>query len=103
MQVRGRRVGRGFGRYLAGFSIAVLISAQGTAFAQDQGTPEQQEACKPDVFRLCSQYIPDAERITACLRGNEPQLSQPCHDVFFPPQAEEPKKKDTKKKSKARN
>ena len=103
MQVRGRRVGRGFGRYLGGFAIAFLISAQGAAFAQDQGTPEQQEACKPDVFRLCSQYIPDADRITACLRGNEPQLSQPCHDVFFPPQAEEPKKKETKKKSKTRN
>ena len=91
------------GLLVTGLSVAFLISAQGAAFAQDQGTPEQQEACKPDVFHLCSNFIPDADRITACLRGNEPQLSQSCHDVFFPPQAEKPKKTEPKKKSKARS
>jgi len=57
-------------------SLAVAIAlpimgqngAEAGALAQDYGTPEQQEACKPDVFRLCSSYIPDAERIAACLR-----------------------------------
>jgi hypothetical protein len=40
-----------------------------------QGTPEQQEPCKPDVFRLCGNFIPDVDRIVACLETNEPNLS----------------------------
>jgi hypothetical protein len=52
--------------------------------ANAQGTDQQRAACTPDVFRLCGAYIPDSDRITACLRGNGPRLSQPCYDVFFP-------------------
>jgi hypothetical protein len=66
---------------------ATLLSATigGTAFAQ--GTMAQQDACRSDVFRLCSSYIPDVGQIVACLRGNEPQLSEACHSVMFEQQA----------------
>jgi hypothetical protein len=37
----------------------------------------------PDAFRLCGAYIPDVDRITACLRSNGPRLSKPCYDAFF--------------------
>ena len=40
-----------------------------------RGTWEQQMACTPDVWRLCSDQIPDVSRIVACLRQNTPQLS----------------------------
>src|SRR5580658_4645492 len=63
-------------------AFALFLSAETSAIAQ--GTEQQREACTPDVFRLCGAYIPDADRITACLRGNGPRLSQPCYDVFFP-------------------
>lgn len=65
--------------------IAVFVfflSAETSATAQ--GTEQQRQACTPDVFRLCGAYIPDADRITACLRASGPQLSKPCYDVFFP-------------------
>jgi hypothetical protein len=58
------------------------------AFAQDRpreeyrGTPEQQAACTPDVFKLCSQEIPDVPRITNCLRANFKKLSPDCAAVF---------------------
>jgi hypothetical protein len=53
------------------------------AFSQEyRGTLEQQLACTPDVFRLCGEQIPDANRIVACLRQNTPQLSGPCRSVF---------------------
>ena len=65
-------------------AFALFLSAETPASAQ--GTEQQRQACTPDVFRLCGAYIPDADRITACLRGNGPQLSQPCYNVFFPPQ-----------------
>ena len=83
------------GLYLTA-AIAMSIMGQNRAFAQ--GTPEQQEACKPDVFRLCGNFIPDVERIVACLKTNEPNLSPACHDVFFPVVVEQPKPKAKAKK-----
>jgi hypothetical protein len=61
----------------------LLLGAASPAAAQ--GTDYQRQACTPDVFRLCGAYIPDADRITACLRASGPQLSRPCYEVFFPP------------------
>jgi hypothetical protein len=63
-------------------AFVFLLSAETSATAQ--GTERQRQACTPDVFRLCGAYIPDADRITACLRASGPRLSQPCYDVFFP-------------------
>jgi hypothetical protein len=59
------------------------IVAQSAAFAEEyRGTMEQQMACTPDVWRLCSDQIPDVGRITACLQQNTPQLSSGCRAVF---------------------
>ncbi|MDF0582713.1 hypothetical protein [Bradyrhizobium yuanmingense] len=59
------------------------IVAPGAAFAQEyRGTMEQQMACTPDVWRLCSDQIPDVNRIVACLQQNTPQLSSGCRAVF---------------------
>lgn len=59
------------------------IAAQGAAFAQEyRGTMEQQMAWTPDVWRLCSDQIPDTNRIVACLQQNTPQLSSACRAVF---------------------
>jgi hypothetical protein len=78
------------GIYLgAGLFIALSIMGQSRALAQ--GTPEQQAACQPDVMRLCGNFIPDVDRIVACLKYNEPNLNPACHDVFFPVVVEEPK------------
>src|ERR1700736_2618072 len=64
-------------------SIACGIATQNPAFSEEyRGTLEQQLACTPDVFRLCGEQIPDANRIVACLRQNTPQLSGPCRSVF---------------------
>src|ERR1700761_3626327 len=64
------------------FTFGVLLSAETSANAQ--GTEAQRQACTPDAFRLCGAYMPDADRITACLRNAGPRLSKPCYDVFFP-------------------
>ena len=63
--------------------IACCLAASTAAFSQEnRGTLEQQLACTPDVFRLCGEMIPDANRIVVCLRQNTPQLSGPCRAVF---------------------
>jgi Cysteine rich repeat len=59
------------------------LAAQNTALSQDyRGTWEQQMACTPDVMRFCSDQIPDASRIVACLRQNTAQLGDACRAVF---------------------
>jgi len=71
-------------RIALGVALAIGgIVAQSAAFAEEyRGTMEQQMACTPDVWRLCSDQIPDVGRITACLRQNTPQLSSGCRAVF---------------------
>jgi hypothetical protein len=63
--------------------ICLLCSAIASA-AETRGTPEQQEACTPDAFRLCGQYIPNPAKVESCLRGSKPQLSAACRLVFEP-------------------
>jgi hypothetical protein len=66
---------------IIGATLIVFTLGGGAALAQS--TMAQQDACRPDVFRLCGSYIPDVGRIVACLRGNEPRLSEACHQVMF--------------------
>lgn len=58
---------------------ATLASGESRAY-----TPEEQQACSPDAFRLCSSEIPDVDRITACMVRNKSQLSPECRAFFRP-------------------
>jgi hypothetical protein len=76
-------------------SIGVTVAHSAADAAEYRGTWEQQMACTPDVWRLCSGQIPDVDRIVACLRQNTPQLSDGCRAVFasnnqVPPQEQRP-------------
>jgi hypothetical protein len=65
------------------FAIGGGIGAIAPVSSQEyRGTWEQQMACTPDVWRLCSDQIPDVGRIVTCLRQNTPQLSNNCRAVF---------------------
>ena len=64
-------------------SLTCGIAMQHAAQSQEyRGTFEQQLACTGDVLSLCSDQIPDTNRIVACLRQNTPQLSSGCRAVF---------------------
>jgi hypothetical protein len=63
--------------------LVLAIGAAGTASAQEyRGTWEQQMACTPDVWRLCSDQVPDVNRIVSCLHQNSSSLSSGCRAVF---------------------
>lgn len=64
---------------IAAGTTAIIAPASSQEY---RGTWEQQMACTPDVWRLCSDQVPDVGRITACLRQNTPQLSNNCRAVF---------------------
>lgn len=69
-------------------AIATLMVAPGFAAPTwAQGTAQQRAACTPDVFRLCSEFIPDPDRITACLVSRQQELSDACASVFNPPRS----------------
>jgi hypothetical protein len=71
----------------ATFFLVIPIAS----FAQEnQGTPEQREACTPDAMRLCGAYLLDPRSVEGCLRASGPRLSPACYDVFFPPQEAAP-------------
>lgn len=64
----------------ATFTVALslsLLPTSGHAYTQ-----EEQQACQPDAFRLCSSEIPDVDRVTACMIANKSQLSPQCRQFF---------------------
>ena len=60
---------------------ASLMSAPAAA----QGTPEQQQACPSDAFRLCNEFIPDVARTSACMARKRASLSPACRAEFSHP------------------
>jgi hypothetical protein len=84
--------------HVASLSLANMASICGLVWAVSlapapaaaQGTPEQQQACQPDAMRLCSEFVPDVEQITACMTKKKAQLSPQCKAVFGPPRRQKP-------------
>ena len=70
-------------RLLTLLSLAtLLIHASAQPALAYQGSEEDRNACTPDVFRLCGQFIPDATQITICLQQKVRVLSPGCRAVF---------------------
>ena len=65
------------GLMLATALAVSLWPATGRAY-----TPEQEQACTGDAFRLCSSEIPDVSRVTACMVAKKSQLSPQCRAFF---------------------
>lgn len=61
--------------------VAVLCLPGGPGSA---ASSEDQDACRPDVFRLCASSIPDEAAIVACLDANLPSLVPACRRVIDP-------------------
>ena len=54
----------------------------GAAWAESS---QDREACTPDVYAHCGEFIPDRERIVACLKHKIKQLSPACRQVMRKP------------------
>ena len=77
-------------RYLPRLPIPRLAASTGLVLtalltslpAAAQGTPQQRAACEAEGRWLCSNYIPDADQITACMVRNLRLLSPRCRAIF---------------------
>ena len=70
----------------ASAAIFALVCAVGfmPAPAAAQGTPAQQQACTPDVMRLCNAFVPDIPKITVCMNKNWTSVSPACRAALHP-------------------
>ena len=72
------------GNFQFGLLLATALSVSMWPAAAKAYTPEQEQACTGDAFRLCSAEIPDVGRVTACMVAKKSQLSPPCRAHFRP-------------------
>ena len=70
------------GHFQYGLLLVVALSASIGPAAGQGYTPEQEQACTPDAFRLCGAAIPDIGRVTACMAAKKSQLSPACRAHF---------------------
>lgn len=69
-----------------GLMLATALSVSVGSTAGQAYTPEQEQACTGDAFRLCSSEIPDVARVTACMEAKKSQLSPACRAQFRAPE-----------------
>jgi hypothetical protein len=63
--------------------LTLLIVAAGPRPAAAQSS-DAADRCTPDVMRLCNEFIPDADRIVACLKAKRRQLTPACLSALQP-------------------
>jgi hypothetical protein len=63
--------------------LTLLIVAAGPRPAAAQAS-DAADRCTPDVMRLCNEFIPDADRIVACLKSKRKQLTPSCASALQP-------------------
>lgn len=76
-------------KFQFGLMLATVLSVSMWPAAGEAYTPEQQQACSGDAMRICGAYVPDVDRITACMIQNKSQLSPGCR-VYFRPEPVRP-------------
>ena len=63
-------------------ALGLMLLATPTPGSAQSSNAEQ--LCTPDAMRLCSEFVPDVGRITACMQRKRRQLSPACAAVFKP-------------------
>jgi len=66
----------------AGISVALFALTVALPTASQAFSPEAQQMCTGDAFRLCSSEIPNIPRITACMMQHRADLSASCRTVM---------------------
>jgi hypothetical protein len=65
-------------RFICLLALLAGVSLSGLDRVNAEVSPDVQQACTPDAMRLCSQFIPDVAKITACMKAKHAQLSATC-------------------------
>jgi hypothetical protein len=60
----------------------LLIALATTARADQKGTPDEREACRRDVVKLCKGVPPEDFAMLDCLKAHRVRLSAACRVVL---------------------
>ncbi|WFU41982.1 hypothetical protein QA640_05660 [Bradyrhizobium sp. CB82] len=71
-----------FRKFLASAVCAIALAVIVQPVTSHAYTPEQQQACTPDAMRLCGEFVPNVDAITACMIQKKSQLSPQCRAFF---------------------
>ena len=63
--------------------VAMSLVAGGVKRAAAQAA-DAEARCTGDVMRLCSEFVPDADAIVACLKVKRSQLTSSCLNALLP-------------------
>jgi hypothetical protein len=61
-----------------GLALALMPTPATTRADEQQG----RAACMIDAMTVCSQFIPDRERVAGCLMSNRDRISVACRDAL---------------------
>jgi hypothetical protein len=65
------------------FVLTAVLTAASTAAIAQQGTPQEEAACRPDVRRFCHNKIGAGNgTILACLQEYRAKLHRACREVL---------------------
>jgi hypothetical protein len=59
----------------------VLMACPASSMAQ-QGTPQEQAACRPDTRKLCRDLVGNDMAVLSCLQQNRAKLGRACREVL---------------------
>lgn len=63
----------------AGIALAISACCIASAAAPaSAGAQEDQQACMNDALTVCSQFVPDRDRVAGCLMSNRSRISPAC-------------------------
>lgn len=71
-------------RLCATTGLAVVLLVTDSVTPASAQAANAADLCTPDVMRLCSESVPDADRIVVCLKIKRRQLSVECLDALSP-------------------
>ena len=66
-------------------TLALCCALASTAMAKNAGPTlrdRQQAACYNDAQRLCGEFVPDVDKISACMQSKRDQVSHKCHKMM---------------------
>jgi uncharacterized protein YdeI (BOF family) len=62
-------------------ALAIVLLITTPALAQQQGTAEEQAACRGDAIRFCASHAGNQPAMRQCLAANKARLSPACRAV----------------------
>jgi hypothetical protein len=69
-------------RFIQSIIACSAIALLAGASAHAAGTPEQRRACRKDAMTFCREFVPNVQKITACMEANKARLSPLCRTQF---------------------